>query len=183
MKIFISGGCKNGKSTHAQELAKRQQKINRPLYYVATMKPTDSEDIARIKRHICERDGMGFETVEISRDIKKLASICDNEGSFLLDSITALLANEMFDGKDFNDLAAIKIGEELSKLLDSLTDIVIVSDYIYSDAAEYDRYTEDYRKGLAHLDKICAKKCDVVLEVCFGNMVIHKGGEQYETII
>lgn len=183
MKIFISGGCKNGKSTHAQKLAKSQQKAEYPLYYVATMNPTDDEDVERINRHILERDGMDFETIEICRDVKKLISICDCKGSFLLDSTTALLANEMFQGEAINIFAHTKIGEELAVLLDSLLDVVIVSDYIYSDAAIYDVETENYRKGLAYLDRICANKCDIVLEVCFGSVIVHKGGEHYQKIV
>lgn len=45
MNIFISGGCKNGKSYHAQELARSMaQESNLPLYYLATMIPRDDFD-------------------------------------------------------------------------------------------------------------------------------------------
>lgn len=65
MNIFISGGCKNGKSYHAQELARDMAvQGGLPLYYLATMIPHDDEDRARIRRHLSERDGWGFETVE-----------------------------------------------------------------------------------------------------------------------
>ena len=48
MNIFISGGCKNGKSYHAQELARDMaSEQNVPLYYIATMIPTDEEDQER----------------------------------------------------------------------------------------------------------------------------------------
>ena len=64
MTYFISGGAKNGKSTLAQELTVALAKGGR-LYYVATMISTGAEDDDRIRRHIADRDGMGFETVEI----------------------------------------------------------------------------------------------------------------------
>ena len=65
MNIFISGGCKNGKSYHAQELARGMaQENNLPLYYLATMIPRDEEDDARIRRHLSEREGWGFDTIE-----------------------------------------------------------------------------------------------------------------------
>ena len=45
MNIFISGGCKNGKSMYAQKLAKEMADARgRALYYIATMIPTDEED-------------------------------------------------------------------------------------------------------------------------------------------
>ena len=47
MNVFISGGCKNGKSYYAQRDAKRQAgAAGRPLYYIATMIPHDEEDHA-----------------------------------------------------------------------------------------------------------------------------------------
>ena len=58
MDIFISGGCKNGKSYYAQELARAmamEKKV--PLYYLATMDAVDEEDEERILRHRREREG------------------------------------------------------------------------------------------------------------------------------
>ena len=186
MKIFISGGCKNGKSYHAQRLAKAQQTEH--LYYVATMQSADSEDDERIIRHKQERGGWGFATVEQYIDIENILDKCDNRGSFLLDSVTALLANEMFPPPDWklNGQAAEKIIAGLLKILDNIENIVIVSDYIYSDAVIYDEMTERYRKSLAEIDRAAAKACGVVLEVAYTNMIVHKGkeifGEIYEKI-
>lgn len=61
MNIFISGGCKNGKSYYAQKLARDMAaKAGLPLYYLATMIPKDGEDRARIKRHLSETGRLGF---------------------------------------------------------------------------------------------------------------------------
>ena len=73
MKIFISGGCKNGKSYFAQSLAKQlAEESGGPLYYIATMIPCDEEDRARIRRHREDRAGWGFETIEQGRNIKEI---------------------------------------------------------------------------------------------------------------
>ena len=49
MNVFIGGGCKNGKSHYAQELAKKMsEESGTPLYYVATMISTGREDDRRI---------------------------------------------------------------------------------------------------------------------------------------
>jgi len=174
MKIFLSGGCKNGKSYYAQHLAKSQNKGL--MYYVACMRPVDGEDEERIKRHRDEREGWGFLTVEQHVDIEKILDISDSGGSFLLDSTTALLANEMFllDGS-VNENAADKIIEGLCQILAEIQDIVIISDYIYSDAVIYEPLTEKYRESLAKIDKYLAKHCDVVLEVVNTQIITHKG--------
>jgi adenosylcobinamide kinase/adenosylcobinamide-phosphate guanylyltransferase len=188
MKIFISGGCKNGKSYYAQHLAKAQQKANAPLYYVATMRSADGEDDERIIRHRREREGWGFLTIEQPFGIEQILQKCDPGGSFLLDSLTALLANEMFlpDGS-VNENAAEKIADGLIELMEAVEHIVVVSDYIYSDAYISDELTEKYRKSLAETDRAAAKACDVVLEAAYANVIVHKGkqifGEIYDKIL
>ena len=63
MIVLITGGAKNGKSSLAQNLAVKLAEGGK-RYYIATMIPSDQEDRERIRRHIADRDGMGFETVE-----------------------------------------------------------------------------------------------------------------------
>ena len=193
MKIFISGGCKNGKSRYAQYLAQAQQPAlngypeKTSLYYIATMRPVDSEDHERIRRHRNDRGGRGFATVEQPVDIENILQKCDKDGSFLLDSLTAVLANEMFlPDRSVNENAAEKIKNGLSRIMNNIENIVTVSDYIYSDAFIYDELTEKYRKSLAEIDRMAAKNCDVVLEVAYTNVIVHKGkeafGEVYDKI-
>ena len=174
LRVFISGGCKNGKSYYAQRLAKDVGLA--PLYYIATMKPVDSEDDERIARHREERDGWGFTTVEQPVRIEDILDKCDPGGSFLLDSLTALLAGEMFppDGS-VDELAAGRIIKGMTRVIDEIENIVIVSDYIYSDAIIYDPLTEMYRKALADIDRAAAKRCDVVLDAAYAGITVHKG--------
>lgn len=181
LRILVSGGCKNGKSYIAQRLAKGQAKGR--LYYVATMRPCDNEDIERIERHRREREGWGFDTVEQPVDINKCLDSCDTDASFLLDSTTALLANEMFPGSDSVNMdAPARVAGELVSLCQQVREIVIVSDYIYSDAILYDELTDAYRRGLAYIDRTLAAVCDVVLEVAFGSITLHKGGEVFSAL-
>lgn len=175
MRIFVSGGCKNGKSLYAQNLAKQMCRSGAPLYYLATMVPVDDEDYRRIEKHRLERLDWGFETVEIDTNILEATVSCDATGSFLLDSATALLANEMFDRNGNVVLEAPKkLAEELTELATRLENIVFVSDYIYSDARLYDPLTEAYRRGLALLDRTLAQLCDSVIELSAGNVINHK---------
>lgn len=200
MNVFISGGCKNGKSMYAQNIARDMSRSqNVPLYYIATMIPSDDEDRARIRRHLSERDGWGFETIEQGRNIcdalkagafpdgercpeaadaqkKRNADVQVNpEGAFLLDSVTALLSNEMFlpDGTvDFS--AGERVAEELARFAEQTGNTVFVSDYIYSDGQVFDPCTESYRRALAFIDRRLAEVCDSVIEVSFGHIYEYK---------
>ena len=60
MTYFLSGGSKSGKSMLAQRIARS---LPAPHYYLATLRPTDEEDRAFVRRHLKERDGWGFETI------------------------------------------------------------------------------------------------------------------------
>ncbi|MHC1722715.1 MAG: bifunctional adenosylcobinamide kinase/adenosylcobinamide-phosphate guanylyltransferase [Aminipila sp.] len=187
MNVFISGGCKNGKSMYAQTIARDMSRTKDiELYYLATMRPVDEEDLARIARHIKEREGWGFTTIEQSEDICQCLTVESSDtdsggksvnpkGVFLLDSVTALLSNEMFriDGSiDYE--APERVATELKKFAEHTGNTVFVSDYIYGDAAQYDALTEAYRSGLAFIDRTLAEICDRVIEVSFGNVIEYK---------
>ena len=172
MSTYISGGCKNGKSLYAQRVAMAG---GSPLYYVATMIPRDGEDRARIERHRRERSGWGFETLECGRDILRCLEHADPMGSFLLDSVTALLSNEMFPPEGVQPDAWRDVADALETFVRRAPNAVLVSDYIFSDAQLYDDLTETYRRGLAGIDRRMAACCDNVVEVCCGQFIAHKG--------
>ena len=173
MKIFLSGGAKNGKSTLAQRLSKTLAR-NGPLYYAATMIPHDGEDEARIARHLREREGWGFETVECPLE-PHAAMEKRPRGTVLFDSVTALLANEMFSARGIDPDAPQRAKQSLLRLAAWAEHIVFVSDFIYSDAGRYDEWTNTYRRGLADIDRALCAVCDTAAEVCAGNVILHKG--------
>ena len=192
MNVLISGGAKNGKSYYAQRIAKQMaEEQGVPLYYIATMIPRDEEDRARIRRHIAERAGWGFQTLEQGLDLPGLLcrgggkagsdqaagsesgpvedsgrTLVDPKGVFLLDSVTALLSNEMF-GEDgtYDPGAARRVAADCTAFAKATGNTVFVSDYIYGDAQRYDTMTEDYRRALAAVDRQLAKVCERVVEV------------------
>lgn len=177
MTIFISGGAKNGKSTLAQDLTVALSKGGKH-YYVVTMISSGAEDDDRIRRHIADREGMGFETVECFRNIMDCLKIADKDGVFLVDSVTALIQNSLFPVEKNYEIdlnAANRCAEELVEFARTVRHAVFVSDYIYSDAERFSESTEMYRKCLADIDRRLAAVCDTVIEVSAGQFIIHKG--------
>ena len=177
MTYFISGGAKNGKSTLAQDLTVALAKGGKH-YYVATMISSGAEDDERIRRHIADREGMGFEAVECFRNIMDCLNTADCGGVFLVDSVTALIQNSLFPiEKNYEmDLsAANRCADELIEFAGAVRHAIFVSDYIYSDAERYSESTEMYRKTLADIDCRLAAVCDTVVEVSAGQLIVHKG--------
>ena len=174
MTVFISGGAKCGKSAIAQEIAGKLAAGER-LCYVATMIPTGAEDDERIRRHVLDRAGMGFETVECFRNI---GSIADKAGTFLVDNITSLMQNALFPPEKnyaLDPSAAESCAGELAEFAQNVRHAVFVSDYIYSDAEDLSGSTEQYRRCLAAADRHLAAVFDVVIEVVAGNPIYYKG--------
>ena len=154
MNILLLGGSKSGKSGLAQRLCVRLA-AGAPMIYWATMEPVDGEDRARIARHLDERAGWGFSTVECGRALERAA--LPERACVLFDSVTALLANELL------------------ALARSCRHLVCVCDDIFRDGAAYDEWTERYRSGLARVCRTLAAEFDTVCEVVAGLPHLWKG--------
>lgn len=197
MKILISGGAKNGKSMYAQKIAKAMSvEYNVPLYYVATMEPTDKEDENRIKRHVQDRAGWGFTTIEEPRkltdvfneqdkgfvaeadnadnvDIKYMGKkVVNPKGVFLVDSLTALLGNNMFGENGNMKLDCFDdVRDDIYRFSMKASNIILVSDSIGCDGMKFDEITEAYRMALARLEREIASYYDRVTEVSVGQII------------
>ncbi|MDH8276235.1 hypothetical protein QIG69_28180, partial [Klebsiella pneumoniae] len=71
-------------------------------------------------------------------------------GTFLLDSVTALLTNEFFPPElDYapDYAAGQRVGDDILSLAREVQHLVVVADDIFRDAARYDETTERYRKA------------------------------------
>lgn len=178
MKILILGGAKSGKSDFAQEIALKlaQGGIH---YYVATLCNTGSSaDRATIASHLQRREGMDFVTVEQGRNILNCLEYTDVSGTYLLDSVTTLVTNEIFPPEknyETDAAAAVRCGQELVEFTRRVRHCVIVSDDLSRDAMRYDPATEAFRRQLGAIHCLLAGECDVVMEMAFGNLMIHKG--------
>ena len=173
MRILLIGGSKSGKSTTAQRLCRRLA-AGGPMYYWATMTPRDSEDHQRIRRHIADREGWGFETIEQSTCLTDALPRVDPGGAVLLDSVTAALSEAMF-GRSFDPLAAEKVTAELLAVSRWSAHFVCTCDDIWRGGEEYAGWTEIYVRGLASVCRRLAAEFDVVCDMAAGVPHVWKG--------
>lgn len=174
MTVFLCSGCRNGKTALALKLA---LKLPAPRFYIASMLAADSEDRTRIERHVAERAGLGFITIEQPRDIARCLEKAPR-GTLVIDSVTALLLNESFPRsfeEEADPQAAKRTQAGLLMLAEKAENALFISDYIHSDAALYDSFTKNYRRDLARLNRALAKTCDTVAELCAETVILHKG--------
>lgn len=177
MIILLVGGSKSGKSMSAQRYSKILENKEGSLFYLATMKPSDIEDKIRIERHLIDREGLGFTTIEKDKDLKDIVYKLNNKDTVLLDSITSLVTNEMFSGDKFFPNVSDKIFKDIKLIREKVENLIIVTDYLFSDGIIYDNYTETFRKEIGRLNINLAEFSDVVIECSFNNEIIHKGRE------
>jgi len=176
MRYLIIGGAKSGKSEIGEKIALSLNK-NKAIY-IATMKPYDKEDQERIKKHVENRIGLNFVTLEKQRNLHEIINEIKPDDTVLIDSITSLLTNEMFTESKIIKKPSINILIGLNQIMNKVKNIVIVSDYIFNDAIEYDEITESFKKELATINIELASLCDNVIECSFGNIRYHKCKEK-----
>jgi len=172
MKYLIIGGSKSGKSEIGENISLHLN--SEKVIYVATMKPYDNEDKERIEKHIQRRIGLKYETLEVERNLHKIVNNINEEDTVLIDSITSLVTNEMFCRGEIIKKPSINILNGLEQILFKARNTIIVSDYIFNDAIEYDEVTNNYQKELALINRRLAEICDNVIECSFGNIKYHK---------
>ncbi len=178
---FISGGSASGKSAYAEAKIdawaerERVEDGKRKIYYLATMENRGEEAKERIEKHRKARSMRAFQTIECPRNLKQVFSQIE-EGSFvLLECLSNLVANEMFQGEAFFPEVSTKIEAELVELEARCKGLVIVSNEIFSDGIPYDSWTTQYIKELGILNQFLAKRAFQVTELVYGIPIQQKG--------
>lgn len=92
--ILVTGGARSGKSSFAEKIMKN---ISGPVLYLATAKVTDEEMQLRVDKHRQSRPAE-WDTIEAYRGLGSIISDHkDNYQGILLDCITIMVTNLLFD--------------------------------------------------------------------------------------
>lgn len=108
MMTLIIGENDSGKSSFAESYIAQ---LSNPRYYVATMIVKRPEDEERVKKHLEQREGLGFHTREVPYDVHSFE--LPTEAIVLLEDVSNLVANEWFDRRKpvenvFRDILALE---------------------------------------------------------------------------
>lgn len=169
MLTLITGGCKCGKSSIAEDML---SDFSGRKIYIATMEPFGDEAHAAISRHRKMRSGKGFETVEKYTDIQDidLPKGC----AVLLECACNLMANEIFSKGEKDPVPKIMAGiEKLSQLADRF---IIVTNQVGDDGICYPDETMEYIRQMGLLNSAIAREADTVIEAVYSVPVFLKGG-------
>lgn len=188
--IFITGGVRSGKSTFAEQLATKEASRlhGGQLHYIACGQPVDGEMAARIHRHQCERQNnlIPWRTWECATHIQQLANQFTKNDIVLLDCLTTLLSNELFEMKD--NWQHIKIQNKLKnrllfdigKLANHAGMIIIVSNELLNEPIMSGTFTAMYAKLLGQLHQAIVQVADQAFVVEMGIPILMKGATRNE---
>lgn len=202
MITLITGGSGSGKSAYAEKYICRVSNENgyKEKYYIATMQVFDDEGQRKIDRHRRLRAGKGFITIEQPRDIQNAVSKLQSESSLktgrsaLLECMSNLVANEMFQPVDASGMQAAeaekealdalenmkdyetaqishvskKVLKEVSILSENVAELVIVTNNVFEDGVCYDQSTMNYIKAMGIVNRGLAAIAERVVEVVAG---------------
>lgn len=169
--IFVIGGCRSGKSSHALTLAEAipgKRKI-----FIATCVPYDDEMKARVRKHREERS-RAWITLEVPINIAE--SIVENSAKadvIVADCLTLWASNIILE-----NTSAEKTGEYLQGLTDALKTaqcpIILVSNEVGCGIVPKNALARSFRDFAGAVNQTAAKCADRVIWMVAGIPVVIK---------
>jgi len=182
--ILITGGARSGKSTFAEIKANEHQV---QTAYLATAIPFDDAMKSRIKKHVNQRPDTWTTFEKSTQAHEVIEEIASKHQVMLLDCITVLLTNTMFQDKlDFDRLredeidgVETKIKKDLELLIDEIkkTDMTVylVTNEVGAGIVPENRLARIFRDYAGRANQYLGSVADEVYFVVSGIPVKIKG--------
>jgi adenosylcobinamide kinase/adenosylcobinamide-phosphate guanylyltransferase len=160
--IYVSGGCRSGKSSYAQKLA---EKSGTKKTYLATCPVIDAEMDRRIAVHQQERIGGNWQTIEEPLDlVKALQHIADRD-VVLIDCLTLWVNNLMYqaeqDGREPSekDMSGL-CSEVITACRETGCTVIVVSNEVGMGVVPGDAVSRLYRDLIGRCNQAFATAAD-----------------------
>ena len=157
---LVTGGCRSGKSRHAQLLAETVPGLRR--CYIATCVPLDDEMQRRVSRHQAER-GPAWLTVEAPLDLAEaLDKHAPQADVILVDCLTLWISNLMGAGKDMDGIA--DTAHELAAAIQrAVCPVILVTNEVGAGIVPENALARAYRDAAGLVNQIMAAACNTVI--------------------
>lgn len=176
---FITGGVRSGKSAFAEHLATEYaQESGKNLHYIACSIPFDGEMQERILRHQEDRVHSGFQwdTWEQPKYITEIAERFTSQDIILLDCVTTLLNNYLFQQNMNDPNEALKlVVQDITSLCEQAGTVLVVSNEVLQDMPYTDEFTLDYQSILGNVHQQIVKLANTAILVESGIPIYKKG--------
>jgi adenosylcobinamide kinase/adenosylcobinamide-phosphate guanylyltransferase len=168
--IYISGGCRSGKSAYAQKLA---EESGTKKTYLATCPVIDTEMDRRIAVHQQERINRNWQTLEEPLDlVSALQQLADSE-VVLIDCLTLWVNNLMYQaGKSGKELSENDMSGLCSRVVSACREtgctIIVVSNEVGMGLVPGDAVSRLYRDLIGRCNQQFAQAADEALFMVSG---------------
>ena len=169
--LFVTGGCRSGKSSFALDYANRHfsKKV-----YLATSLALDDEMKARIKRHQ-EQRGSDWITVEEAKKVSQaIFSLPEDTDVILLDCLTMWISNLLLEGQGQE-----RIFQEIESLIETIKkapqSIITVSNEVGSGIVPDNTVSRMFRDIVGFANQRIAACSDTVVLTVAGLSNVIKG--------
>ena len=161
---LIIGTPDSGKSAFAEKLVP-EIAGDTTRYYIATMIPYGEEGRMRVAKHRRMREGKGFTTIEVPFDAGDID--LPEDSTVLLECVSNLAANEMFERHTPADKCAEKIVSDISRLALSVRNTVIVTNH-FDITDDFDSETIMYALTMDRINHRLSILADKVTDLTAG---------------
>jgi adenosylcobinamide kinase/adenosylcobinamide-phosphate guanylyltransferase len=182
--IFITGGVRSGKSSFAEKLAMEQADfIKGRLNYLACGRALDHEMALRIQHHKERRKSSNrpWKTWERPVDIEGISSVFQKGDVVLLDCLTTLLNNELFQDESSWEQAAFqqKVVDSIIRGIEAIQQqcsvFIIVSNEVLNEELHKGKVVYTYAKLLGHLHQSIVKQASAAYLMESGIPLLMRG--------
>ena len=167
---LILGGARSGKSRYAEQLATAS---NRPVIYIATATPSDSEMAARITHHQLQRP-QEWRLYEAPLDlVGAIKSESHKQQTILVDCLTLWLNNQLFHypSQDFSTL----FDDLVSAITNIEADVIFVANEVGLGVIPLGEISRTFVDEAGRLNQRLARIADHVFFVAAGLPLQLKG--------
>lgn len=160
--IYISGGCRSGKSDYAQTLA---ESLPGKRAYIATCPRIDAEMDLRIANHQQQRVDRDWKTLEVPIDLAEAITQAQEFDVILIDCLTLWINNILYDAeKSGAKITEQIISDRCAELINGCRKngqtIIFVSNELGMGLVPADAVSRHYRDCLGRCNQAIAKQAD-----------------------
>lgn len=169
---FVVGGCRSGKSGHAQRLAEAAS--SRLRVYIATCIPHDEEMKDRVARHRGDRDRT-WRTVEAPIELPAAVTAASNSGNVVLVDCLTLWTTNLLLSPEASPRIPRYIEELESALNRAAGPVILVSNEVGAGIVPENRLARLFRDVMGTVNQRIAAAADEVVWTVAGIPVTIKG--------